>query len=169
MTDTISRGTSRKMTDSGIGFASDFMGQRRVSRGRSVSDTGATISDSLAILELTHFDLVDTGVSFSETLARPPITYVRNLVGVAATMTDALTRIPPVTVTDTGATISDTLARPVVGRMLVDRAALVSDAIATNRQFLFDYGMFGFDFVTKARQVGRSATDTACTISDGIA
>jgi hypothetical protein len=173
MTDTISRRVSRKMTDNAVSFSgpgvSSFMQNPRVARGRSVTDTGATINDSLAIIELTHFDLVDTGVAFSDTLTRPPVVYQRSIVGVATTITDALTRIPPVTVADTGATISDTVVRTGLVRRLYDQGSLMTDSVSTNRPRVTDWGIdFMWDFINKRKILERATTDTACTISDGI-
>jgi hypothetical protein len=173
MTDAIAKQVSRKMTDNAGSFSgpgvSSFMQNPRVARGRSVTDTGATISDSIAIIELTHFDLVDTGVAFSDTLTRPPIVYQRSTVGVATTITDALTRIPPVTVVDTGATISDMVVRTGLVRRLYDQGSLMTDSVSTNRPRVTDWGIdFMWDFINKRKILARATTDTACTISDGI-
>jgi hypothetical protein len=169
MSDTLTRTVVRRMTDT-LTFTSSHFVTRRVARGRSVADTLATVSDSLAILNLRRFDLTDTAVTPGDSLARSPIVYSRSIVASAMTMSDSLTRIPPVTVTDTITTMSDSVATPTItrGRALADRIVLMDDFIATNHPRVQDWAIesSGFSFITTARRVTRTVTDTIATISD---
>ena len=173
ITDTLVRRVGRRMTDNAGSFfgpgAQDFMANPRKFRGRAVTDTGATVSDSIAIIDLTHFNLVDTGATISDTITRPPVAHPRTIVATATTISDELTRIPPVTVTDTGATVTDTLARTMLVRGLADRGCLILDSVSTNRHRITDYGIdFMFSTLAKTKRVSRNLTDTACTITDGV-
>lgn len=147
-----------------------------VFRGRGMADTAATITDSVSLLNLRHYNLTDTLVSMSDTVARNPANRARTIETTVVTMSDQLTRIPPVTVTDTAVTMTDSLTlMPLLrGRPVTDRIVYFEmwDTIATNRPGLPDTLVWWWPsadyFTAKVRRVTRSVTDTATTMSDGI-
>lgn len=125
-------------------------------RGRPLTDTVTTVSDTLGILNLRHYNLADTLCTMTDSIVRPAEVRTRFITQAIVTMSDRLTRIPPVTTVDTVTAMSDSVA--IVGIL---RGRRVTDTL-----MVFSNPFYDFIFRTKTKP--RAVTDTLVTMSDGI-
>lgn len=157
------------------------------SRARTLSDTAATISDSIAPVRIRVRTLSDTGTTITDSVAKTNV-FARTASDTGATITDSLASLRRRSISDTGATVTDTLvsnrvrtvsdtavtqadsiARTAVHpRTATDTAATVSDSIASNRtRTITDTGATVTD--SAAMRVNRMVADTGATFTDSIA
>jgi hypothetical protein len=151
---------ARRVGDTGAAI-SDVVTARRV-RVRGAADTGAVVSDSLALTVVRS--LVDQGALISDA----PAGFVARRIGdVGAAISDMLVVSARRTVVaaDTGTVVSDSITLTIT-RPIVDQGALVTDrlGIGLNTQLLSDTAVFPSDSLVATRLVPRALFDTAVTV-----
>jgi hypothetical protein len=135
-------------------------------RARVLSDTGVTVTDSVATLRLHQ--KADTGTTVSDSVAT---NRTRVVADTGTTTSDSVVggRGFARAITDTGATNTDTVATLRV-HLVADTGATNTDSVATIRvRVLADTATTMSDSVVGGRGFARAVADTGVTVTDATA